>query len=158
MTFQRHRAYRAALLLACGLYLAACALPATIQWRVTSFSGNGSFGYKTEYGWVCLICGWLNVLGAVETGSPGMLAWLANPLALVSAVLLLFRRPTGAATFGAASVLVGGMYLIVPPINDGHPDSPQVGAWLWFGSFIALTVASLIRRKHSQAQSHVVNL
>ncbi len=45
----------------------------------------------------------------------GMLAWLANPLAFVGAVLLLARRPTGAAAFGAASIVVGAQYVIDPP-------------------------------------------
>ena len=82
------------------------------------------------------------------------MAWLANPLAFVGAVLLLFRRPTGAAAFGAASVVVGALYVIDPPVSRGRPHLPQIGAWLWLGSLLALTVAALIRRGSSQAQKH----
>jgi hypothetical protein len=100
-------------------------------------------------GWLCVP----EVPDAIEQGSFGMLAWLANPLAFVGAVLLFFRRHTGAAAFGAASVVVGALYVIDPPGRPA-PDLPQIGAWLWLGSLLALTVAALIRRGSSQAQKH----
>jgi len=154
------RRYRIALWLFLGLYLGACALPATEWWDTpegyrTDDPLKGGH-YVTAPGWECLALGWMFLPYVVQVGSFGMLAWLANPLALISLTLLLFLRTTGAAVFGAASVVLGVLYLIDPPGKSGYPDLPQVGAWLWVGSFLALTLAALIRRKRLQAEKHVV--
>ena len=101
--------YRAALLTACGLYLTACALPATKDWQTTNMAG-GSKHYVTELGLMCLLSGWLDAIDGLVSGSLGRLTWLANPLTLVGAVLLRYRRPTGAAAFGAAGVVAGLLY------------------------------------------------
>ena len=50
MTRERQQSYRAALWLACGLYLAACALPATKPWRSTGLAGGSELHYVTAYG------------------------------------------------------------------------------------------------------------
>jgi hypothetical protein len=42
--------------------------------------------------------------------------------------------------------------VIDPPAQNGHPDLPRAGTWLWLGSFLALTVAALIRRRGRQTQ------
>jgi hypothetical protein len=152
---QEHQA-RSAFWLAFGSFVAACVLPATKDWRSTDFGRGGNVHYVTENGWVCLVLGWTLVPWAVEHGSTGMIAWLANPLALVSVTLLLFRRNTGAAAFGTASVIVGALYMIDPPRTDDHPDLPQVGAWLWVGCLLSLTVAALIRRGISKAQTQAM--
>jgi hypothetical protein len=145
---------RAALLIACALYLAACVLPATDRWVTHDSSvSNPSVGrrtespateqqgseyYETMTGFTCLLYGWLSLFGG-----PG--AWLANPLALVGAALLISRRPTGGAAFGAAALAVALLYVLVPPGGPGHRDVPRVGAWLWAGSFLTLTSAATIR-------------
>ena len=138
--------YLAALLISCALYLVSCVLPATQDWRSTNLGAGGDEHYVIEDGWRCLVVGWMFVPNAIEKGSFGMLAWLANPVALIGAILLLFRRPTGATALGAASIVLGALYVFVPPGSPDHPDVPQVGAVLWVCSFIALTVAALIRR------------
>lgn len=148
------RQYRIALWLFSGLYLAACALPATSVFTSTGWGGGGTMHYETEHGWECLAFGWILVPSALEAGLVGLLAWLANPIALFAVGLLVFRRPTGAAVLAAASVIVGVLYVIFPPPGqDGHPHLPQVGAWVWLGSFLSLTAASLIRRGSSQKLS-----
>jgi hypothetical protein len=140
------RLYRLALWVSCGLYLAACALPATSVFTYSGWGGGGTKHYEIEYGWECLAFGWMLVPNGFEDGMVGLLAWLANPLALVGVGLLVFRRPTGAAVLGATSVIVGSLYVILPPPGqDGHPHLPQVGAYLWLGSLLALTFAALIR-------------
>lgn len=130
----RHRriVYRAALLISCGLYLLACALPATVRWQQSL--GGGADRYETIMGLNCLLFGWL--------GEP---AWLANPLSFIASILLMCRRPTGAAAFAAASIIIALLYLLVPGASD-HPDMPKVGAWLWSGSILALFVAAMVRR------------
>lgn len=151
---ERHRLGRAVLWLACGLYVAACVLPATERWGSVDHLGSsmgqrGGQPYTTEPGWYCLAFGWMAVPKVVEFGrlnELGLMAWLANPLAFVGMVLLLSRRNKAAAAFGAVSVVVALLYLIDPPKTNGHPDYPRVGAWLWLGSLIAVTVAALIRR------------
>ena len=143
------------LLTSCGLYLAACALPATEWWKTPDSyrSGDPLKGehYETAYGWVCLTLGWIFVPGAAEVGSLGYLAWLANPLALVGSALLIIRRPTGAAAFGIASVVVGALYVIDPPGRPGHPDVPRIGALLWLGSLLALAIAAMLRRRNLES-------
>jgi hypothetical protein len=155
--------FRAALLISFGLYLAACALPATDQWVTHDSSVSnprmgtrtespateqqGSEYYETMQGLTCLLYGWLNLIG-------GSVAWLANPLAFVGAVLLILRRPAGAAAFGAASLIVALLYALVPPGGPGHRDVPRAGAWLWLGSFFALTCAAMIRRGRSLPRKH----
>src|SRR6185312_17011475 len=156
MVHPSRRLYRAALLISSALYLAACALPATDIWvihdsdRSLPSTGTrtenpatpqqGSGYYETVRGITCLGMGWINLFGFE-------IAWLANPLALIGAFLLIFRRPKGAAAFGAASLGIALLYLLVPPSWDNRPpEAPRLGAWLWLGSFIALTVAALIRR------------
>jgi len=156
MTRERNQSYRAALRLACVLYLAACALPATKVWGSPNYFQGGREQYLTRYGFVCLALGWIAVPEAFDQDSSGMAlgwAWLANPLAFVGAVLLLHQRPAGAAAFGAVSVVLGAQYVIFPP-GRPYPDLPQIGAWLWLCSLLALTVAALIRRASSQAQKH----
>jgi hypothetical protein len=95
-------------------------------------------------GLTCLLYGWLELIG-------GRVAWLANPLALVGAVLLIGRRPTGAAVFAAAGLALALVYVLVPPGASDHRDVPRVGAWLWLGSLFALTAAALMRRERSPA-------
>jgi hypothetical protein len=155
------RPYRAALLIACGLYLTACALPATEWWKTPDGYLNDDplkgEHYVTASGWACLTLGWMFVPAAVEVGSFGMVAWLANPLALVGVVLLIFRLPTGATAFGVISFVIGAVYVIDPPGRPGrpsHPDVPQVGALLWLGSLLALAIAAMIRRGRSLARKH----
>jgi hypothetical protein len=152
------QSYRAALSISCGLYLAACVLPATEWWKTPdSYSTDDPLKgehYVSAIGWECLTLGWMFAPAAVEVGSFGMSAWLANPLALVGVVLLIFRRPTGALAFGVASFVVGALYVIVPPGRPGHPDVPRVGAFLWLGSFLALAIAAMIRRRASPARKH----
>ena len=156
--FCKHiRPYRAALLIASGLYLAACALPAADWWKTPdSYSTDDPLKgehYVTASGWECLTLGWMFVPAAVESGSFGTVAWLANPLALVGVVLLIVRRPTGAAAFGVASVVIGAVFVIDPPGRLDHPDVPRVGAVLWLGSFLALAIAAMIRRGRSPART-----
>lgn|GEM_PF-3584672 len=115
MDRKRLRSYRCALWLACGLYVAACALPATKWWGNKNMGGGGVDHYVTEFGLACLMWGWTLVVSAFQEGAWDHLTWLANPLALVGVALLLLRRPTGAAAFGAASVILGASYLIAPP-------------------------------------------
>jgi hypothetical protein len=153
--------YRVALLIACGLYLAACALPATEWWKTPDGYLNDDplkgEHYVTASGWECLTLGWMFVPAAVEVGSFGMVAWLANPLALVGVVLLIFRLPTGATAFGVMSFVIGTVYVIDPPDRPdrpGHSDVPQVGALLWLGSLLALAIAAMIRRGRSLARKH----
>ena len=150
--------YQAALFISCGLFFAACALPATDQWVTHDSSGSsptmgtrteypateqqGSAYYETMQGWVCLLYGWLELV-------VGRVAWLANPLALVAAVFLIIRRPTGAAVLGVASVVVALLYILVPHGAPGHRDVPRVGAWLWLASFVGLTSVAMIRRSRS---------
>jgi hypothetical protein len=98
--------------------------------------------------------GWIFVFGRGEVYSFGTLAWLANPLALVSVGLLVIRRPTGAAAFGVASVVVGALFMFDSPGQHGHRDIPRVGAWLWLGSLLGLAIAGMIRRGRPQAQNH----
>ena len=104
----------------------------------------------------CLLYGWLDVFSALESpasiDSFGRAAWLANPLALVAAVLLIARRSAGAAVFGAASIVVAMLYLLDPP--GRHLDVPRVGALLWLCSFVALTIAAVVRRGGSLARKH----
>lgn len=159
--------FRAVLLISSILYLSACALPATDQWVTHNGPGlnptmgtrteapateqQGSAYYETMRGLTCLLYGWLNLL-------VGKVAWLANPLAFVGAVLLSFRRPTGAAAFGTASTVLALLYVLDLPGGPGHRDVPRVGAWLWLGSFFALTSAAMIRRgslarKHAEPDS-----
>ncbi len=131
----------ATLLIACGFYLAACVLPATKHWEHDgSPHGITQHNYRcvTYQGWPLLAVGWTGVLG-------GQLAWLANPAALASTILLLCRQWLGAATLGAVSVILGASYLIFPTVSNNQPDVPQVGAVLWVCSFVVLTVAALIR-------------
>jgi hypothetical protein len=131
-------------LISCGLYLAACVLPATVRWQQSL--GGGPDRYETIMGLNCLLFGWL-----------GEVAWLANPFALIAAILLIFRRPTGAASFGAASLIVAQLYVLVPPGESDHPDLPRLGAWLWSGSFLALTIAAMIRRGWPTEAGHAPN-
>ena len=131
--------FRTAVLLSCGLYMCACAALAADSWQTSL--GGGADHYQTYTGLNCLLFGWLCLFNA-----PTNLAWLANPLALVGAVLLLVRRPTGAARCGAVAFVLGLMYVFFPGGNPGHPDVPREGAWLWVGSLLALTIAALIRR------------
>lgn len=132
--------------IACGLYVAACALPATKWWGNKNMGGGGIDHYMTEFGLTCLIWGWTLVVTAIQEGALDHLTWLANPLALVGVILLLVRRPTGAAAFSAAGAILGVSYLIAPPGSLGHPHLPQIGAWLWVCSLLTLTVAALQRR------------
>jgi len=141
--------FRAAVLLSCGLYVCACAAPAVYSLQASL--GGGPDYYQTYMGWTCLLFGWLDF---GEVGTPGVLAWLANPLALVGAVLLLFRRSTGAAAFGALSVALGMLYLFFPGGHPNHPDVPLVGAWLWLCSFVVLTIAAMIRRRGGLSEKH----
>jgi hypothetical protein len=159
MVYKYLQPYRAPLLISCGLYLAACALPATEWWNTpegyrTDDPLKGGH-YVTAPGWECLLLGWMFVPYVVQVGSFGTLAWLANPLALVGAALLVVRRPTGAAAFGVASFVVGALYVIDPPgrPEHEHPDVPRVGALLWLGSFLALVIAATIRRRRSLHES-----
>ena len=156
MVWQHLRLYRAALLIFCILYLAACALPATEQRHdPTSGIGNLSMGtrsealangeragYYTMRGFTCLRYGWL-----------GHVVWLANPLAFVGVVLLILRRPTGAAAFSAASTVLALLYVLFS-LGENHGDVPLVGAWLWLGSLFALTIAAMLRRGASLARKH----
>ena len=139
--------YRTALLISCGLYLAACALPATEWWKIPdSYSSDDPLkGYRkhTIDGWQCLLFGWL--------GEP---AWLANLIALVAVALLLLRRSRGAAAFGATATAIAIAYLLAPSSKADHPVEAQVGAVLWAGSFAALTAAALIRRGGRQQARH----
>ena len=143
-----------AIWLAFGLFVAACVLPAMEEWDSESYWDKelGVFAsghYVTVYGYVCLMTGWL-ALPAVLQGSLALLAWLANPLAYVSLLLLFSRRYSGAMAYGIASVLLGVLFLIVPPDCNDKPVLPQVGAWLWVGSLLALTVAAQLRRGSSK--------
>jgi len=101
--------------------------------------GGGPDRYQTIDGLRCLLFGWLSLL-LVEA------CWLANPSALIAAILLMFRRPNGAVVFGAVSLVLALLYLLIPPGGSEHPDMPRVGAWLWSGSFLALFAAAVIRR------------
>lgn len=91
-------------------------------------------------GLTCLLNGWFELL-------VGRVTWLANPLAATGVALLIFRRHTGAMAFSAASVVLAMVYLLFPPGAPDHRDVPRVGAWLWLGSFIALTSGITIRRQ-----------
>ena len=149
MVRQSPRPFRAALLISFGLYVAACALPATEQQHdPKSGIGNLSMrevrsdGFYTMRGYTCLRWGWF-----------GHVAWLANPLAFVGVVLLIFRRPTGAATFSAASTVVALLYVLFS-LGDHHGDVPLVGAWFWLSSLFALTIAAMIRRGASLPRKH----
>ena len=146
MVRQRHRPFRAALWISCGLYLAACALPATDQWGTASMAG-GTEHYITRRGLTCLLSGSVQLL-------VGKVAWLANPLAVVGALLLIRRRPAGAAAFSAASTFLALLYVLFPSGGSVHPDIPLVGAWLWLGSFIGLTSAAMIRLGESPVPRH----
>ena len=163
MVCQNPRAFRAALLISCGLCLAACALPATDQWKIpdgyrTDDPLKGEH-YETVPGIGCLLFGWIGVFSFLEypanwdySSGFGWAAWLANPLALAGAVLLIFRRPTGAAAFCFLSVVVGMLFVIDPPRVRGHSDIPRVGAVLWLGSLVVLTIAAMIRRGGSKVE------
>jgi hypothetical protein len=150
--------YRTVILIACGLYLAACALPATEWWRTPdSYSSDDPLKgehYTVASGWECLVLGWMVVPEAVDHAAWGNLAWVANPLALIAAGLLIFRRPTGAAVFGVASFVVAAGFVIDPPGQPGHPNLVRVGAILWIASLLALAIAAMIRRSISQARKH----
>jgi hypothetical protein len=162
MVDRYRQSYRTALLISCGLYLAACALPAIDSWTPPNggyYTDDPQKGwhYVTCPGWECLILGWMFVDVGGEVPWYG-LAWLANPLALVSVLLLVVRRPTGAAAFGVASLVCGALFLIDAPGRHGHSDMPRdiprVGAFLWLGSFVALALAAMIRRGSSRAREH----
>ncbi|HEX3148563.1 MAG TPA: hypothetical protein VHR66_10795 [Gemmataceae bacterium] len=149
------RPYRSVILLSFGLYLAACVLPAIDWWKTPdSYSTDDPLKgehYEAAPGWVCLTLGWIFVPEGVEIGSVGYLAWVANPLALVTLALLIFRRPTGAAVIAVVNLLVGALFVIVPPGRPGHPDLPRLGAWLWLGSLLALAIAAFFRRRNVEA-------
>jgi drug/metabolite transporter (DMT)-like permease len=139
------------------LYLAACALPAVDQWELPSggYSTNdpnhGEY-YKSIPGWQCLLFGWLPVLSAIdvlEAGNIGWMAWLANPLALVGVLLLLFRRAGGALLAAGVGIALGTLYLVYPPRIHDHPDIPRIGAFLWLASLVLLALAALLRRANS---------
>ena len=108
---------------------------------------GGHEHYMTRRGITCLLSGWIELL-------VGKVAWLANPLALVGAVLLIRRRHTGAAAFSAVSTVLALLYVLFPAGGSVHPDVPRTGAWLWWGSFLAMTSAAMIGRGASLAQKH----
>lgn len=141
--------FRLALLFAFGLYGAACVLPATKVWGSTNLAGGGKDVYVERIGLVCLVMGLVFLPDAVEQGST-LVAWLANPLAFIGLLLSLVRRPVGAVVFGVVSVLVGALYVIAPP-GRPEPDLPQIGAWVWLGSLLALTATAFIRREQPPA-------
>ena len=129
--------------LAYAIYLTACGLPATEIWTIPQSSSplglnKGEGHYETIRGLQCLLFGWIGVFSFLQfpadwnySSGFGWAAWLANPLALVGAFLLIFRRPTVAVLFCAVSFVFGMLYVIDPPSVNGHPDLPHLV--LFFG-------------------------
>ena len=97
------------------------------------------------HGWEALLVGWFGVLA-------GCLAWLANPLSLLVAVLLHFKKWSNA--FIAASVAACcalTTLFIYKPIPTGEPFENVlcIGAWFWFASIACVWFSSFVARRNA---------
>ncbi|MBU8897773.1 hypothetical protein KRR26_19335 [Corallococcus sp. M34] len=105
-----------------------------------------------------LLCGWL---GAVEM----QWGWFANPLLLLTLILLLMGRYRGAFWVGVVAVLVGLSTLSwyqhsIPADEGGSPDRqlellyPTLGFFFWLGSLVAgPACASILAKREVEAKA-----
>jgi len=120
-------------------------MPATKQWGPTNyFESGGKEGYSSRWGLACLLFGWIE-FGDLRKGQFGFLAWLANPLALITLIFFFCRLSKTAAFLGACTTFLASVYLFAPVGPPLHPDQPQSGAWIWVWSFFVLTFAAVVQ-------------
>lgn len=118
------------------LYLIACILPC-LEFR--------NHTVQIYYGYSILFLGWMAIV-------VGQIAWLANPLWLLSMAFFVFRRWTLSLTFSAISILFAAstflLYRQQLPDADGSGvkiqlTSLRVGFYVWLTS-LAVTGAGAI--------------
>lgn len=122
-------------LLAAGMYIAACLLPALDTYQP---------GYEgRQYGWELLVWGWIR---ANQT-----LGWFANPFLFAAWLLILFKRPR-AALFTSGAVIVFGLttfglheYESISFVASERVLVTGYGAgfYLWFGALVLTALAAI---------------
>lgn len=126
--------------LSCLLFVVACALPAI---EGQSFGETGS-SIASHAGVLVLVFGWIGVL-------QGQFAWLANPLLLLTWILLLARRWTMAILVGILAFVAGSQTFAAPGstyttslLSTMVVRGLQLGAYIWFASLFAAVVAGVV--------------
>ncbi|MFY1829252.1 hypothetical protein ACN47A_25265 [Myxococcus fulvus] len=129
------------------LFVLGCAQPALVLYN----TGTGK--EESMWGMAILLTGWLGVF-VMQVG------WFANPLLLLTLLLLLMGKYRGAYWTGVVTVLVGlsslSWYLNpIPADEGGSPDRqlellhPTLGYFFWMGSLLVgpITATILGRRE-----------
>lgn len=101
-------------------------------------------------GWEALLVGWFALL-------TGCFAWLANPMMLAVAVLLLFKKCSAALTVANIAVLCSlTTFAFFKPAPTGKlPESVLLdGAWFWFAAIACVWCSAFVAwRHHASTQS-----
>lgn len=107
----------------------------------------GSEGSKDVYGWTAFLFGGFGLLGSFTVG------WLANPLALVTLLLIRSKQVTVAILaiiFACLSVLISltsvySQNTDLFPLDAGIPaGNLGLGFYIWVSSLIALLLATIV--------------
>lgn len=84
-----------------------------------------------------LLFGWAGIIG-------GVIAWYANPLYVISIILLLFKKHKVALILLVISVVIALQSFIgIPMQNFYNSGSPSTGFYVWELSFIILSIHAL---------------
>ncbi|MCP3060113.1 hypothetical protein LXT21_15120 [Myxococcus sp. K38C18041901] len=124
------------------LFVLGCAQPALV------LHNTGTGKEESLWGMAILLTGWLGVF-VMQMG------WFANPLLLLTLLLLLMGRYRGAYWAGVVTVLVGlstlSWYLNpIPADEGGSPDRqlellhPTLGYFFWMGSLLVGPATAVI--------------
>ena len=128
-----------------GLFVLACCLPA-LEFEKSSGPNDTMFGLRA------LAVGWSGFFAAI-------FAWFANPLAAISAVFAMMRKPTISLALAiVAVVLAGTTFQLLGrelPADEGNVTKMTVikllpGCYVWMTSIALLAVDALFRRFESR--------